>query len=69
MATITNDPATRGDIDGLRAELRDHYATMADLVGLKADLRGDALRLALSLAALQLAGLGAVAAIIRFAGG
>ena len=43
------------------------YATKEDLANLKADLRGDLTRLILAMVALQAAGLGAVAAIVRFA--
>ena len=56
MATA-EQPITRGE---LREELR-HYATKADLERLKADLT---FRMAL----LQLAGMAAVAAIMRFLG-
>ena len=45
-----------------------HLATKADLAELKAELRGDLLRLVIGLAGLQLLGLGAVAAIMRFVG-
>ena len=67
-------PITRSDLHeelaGLREELRRefrHYATKEDLANLKADLRGDFNRLILAIVALQAAGLGAVAAIVRFA--
>ena len=55
--------ATKED---LLRELR-LYATKEDLANLKADLRGDLTRLILAMVALQAAGLGAVAAIVRFA--
>lgn len=55
--------ATKED---LLRELRP-YATKEDLANLKADLRGDLTRLILAMVALQAAGLGAVAAIVRFA--
>lgn len=72
--TTAEMPITRSDLheelsglrDGLQRELR-HYATKEDLANLKADLRGDLTRLILAMVALQAAGLGAVAAIVRFA--
>ena len=48
-----------------RTELR-HLATKADLAELKAELRGDLLKVAIGLAMLQVAGLGATAAIVKF---
>ena len=45
-----------------------YLATKSDVVELKAELRGDMLKLALGLAALQFVGLGAMAAIMRFLG-
>ena len=72
--TTAEMPITRSDLreelSGLREELRQelrHYATKEDLANLKADLRGDLNRLILAMVALQAAGLGAVAAIARFA--
>lgn len=54
--------ATREDLAGLRGEL------MAAMSELKAEIRGDLLRTALGFAALQLAGLAAVAAIVKLVG-
>ena len=65
MATAVEQPITRSE---LREELR-HYATKADLLELKAELRGDLLKVVLGLASIQLLGLAAVAAIMRFVGG
>lgn len=48
-----------------RTELR-HLATKTDLAELKAELRGDLLKVAIGLAMLQVAGLGATAAIVKF---
>ncbi len=62
--TTMEHPITRSE---LREELK-HYATKEDLANFKAELRGDLLRLTISLAGLQLIGLGAVAAIMRFLG-
>ncbi len=65
--TTAEMPITRSDLrEELQRELR-HYATKEDLANLKADLRGDLTRLILAMVALQAAGLGAVAAIVRFA--
>ena len=47
----------------------DSLATKADLLELKAELRGDLLRVVFGLGGLQLLGLAAVAAIMRFVGG
>ncbi len=58
----------RDEIDLLRSELREHYATKADLSDLKADMKGTLIQVGIGLAGLQLLGLGAVAAIIRFLG-
>ncbi len=38
MTLLSETPATKGDIDGLRDELRTYYASKADLAELKADL-------------------------------
>ena len=46
----------------------DHLATKADLAELKADLNRTLIQMAIGLAGLQLLGLGAVAAILRFLG-
>lgn len=46
----------------------DSLATRADVVELKAEIRGDLLRTALAFGAFQLAGLGAVAAIVKLVG-
>ena len=65
--TTAEMPITRSDLrEELQRELR-HYSTKEDLANLKADLRGDLTRLILAMVALQAAGLGAVAAIVRFA--
>lgn len=58
----------RDEIDLLRSELREHYATKADLSDLKADMKGTLIQVVIGLAGLQLLGLAAVAAIIRFLG-
>ncbi len=50
-----------------RTELR-HLATKADLADLKAELRGDLTKAVVGLAGLQLAGLAAVAAIVKLLG-
>ena len=47
----------------------DHLATKADLAELKADLNRTMIQMVIGLAGLQLIGLGAVAAILRFLGG
>lgn len=46
----------------------DHLATKADLAELKADLNRTLIQMVIGLAGLQLIGLGAVAAILRFLG-
>lgn len=46
----------------------DHLATKADLAELKADLNKTLIQMTIGLAGLQLIGLGAVAAILRFLG-
>ncbi len=46
----------------------DHLATKADLAELKADLNRTLIQMTIGLAGLQLIGLGAVAAILRFLG-
>ena len=46
----------------------DHLATNADLAELKADLNKTLIQMTIGLAGLQLIGLGAVAAILRFLG-
>ena len=38
MTMLSETPATKGDIDGLRDELRTYYASKADLAELKSDL-------------------------------
>ena len=38
MTLLSETPATKGDIDGLRDEIRTYYASKADLAELKADL-------------------------------
>ena len=58
----------RDEIDLLRSELREHYATKADLSDLKADMKSALIQVVIGLAGLQLLGLAAVAAIIRFLG-
>ena len=58
----------RDEIDLLRRELREHYATKADLSDLKAELKGTLIQVVIGLAGLQLLGLAAVAAILRFLG-
>ena len=58
----------RDEIDLLRSELRERYATKADLSDLKADMKGTLIQVVIGLAGLQLLGLAAVAAIIRFLG-
>ena len=72
MSTV-EQPITRSELraelDSFRSEFQrmlEHYATKEDLANLKADLRGDFTRLVVALAGLQLAGLAAVAAIMRF---
>ena len=54
--------ATKADLAELRSEL------LGELLGLKAELRGDLLKVVIGLASLQLLGLAAVAAIMRFLG-
>ena len=67
MTTVAQ-PLTRAELrDELDVQLK-HYATKADLLELKSDLRGDLLRVTLGLGGIQLLGLGAVAAIMRFLG-
>lgn len=46
----------------------DSLATKADLLELKAELRGDLLKVVVGLGSMQLLGLTAVAAIMRFLG-
>ena len=46
----------------------DSLATKEDLANLKAVIRGDILKVVIGLASLQLLGIGAVAAIMRFLG-
>ena len=58
----------RDEIDLLRSELREHYSTKADLSDLKAELKGTLIQVVIGLAGLQLLGLAAVAAILRFLG-
>ena len=38
MTLLSETQATKGDIDGLRDELRTYYASKADLAELKSDL-------------------------------
>ena len=38
MTLLSETPATKGDIDGLRDALRTYYASKADLAELKSDL-------------------------------
>ena len=38
MALLSETPATKGDIDALRDELRTHYATKADLADVNVGL-------------------------------
>lgn len=65
--TTAEMPTTSADLrEELQRELR-RYATKEDLDNFKADLRGDLTGLILAMVALQAAGLGAVAAIVRFA--
>ena len=47
----------------------DSLATKEDLANLKAELKGDLNKIVMWLAGLQLLGLGAVAAIMKFLGG
>ena len=47
----------------------DSLATKEDLANLKAELKGDLNKIVMRLAGLQLLGLGAVAAIMKFLGG
>ncbi len=61
MATVEQ---RLGQLEGAYARL----ATKADLAELKAEIRGDLNKVVIGLAGLQLIGLGAVAAIMRFLG-
>ncbi len=61
MATVEQ---RLGQLEGAYA----HLATKADLAELKAEIRGDLNKVVIGLAGLQLIGLGAVAAIMRFLG-
>ena len=61
MATVEQ---RLGQLEGAYGRL----ATKADLAELKAEIRGDLNKVVIGLAGLQLIGLGAVAAIMRFLG-
>ena len=38
---LSETPATKGDIQGLRDELRTYYATKADVESLRSDVKAD----------------------------
>ncbi len=58
----------REELQILRDEMREYYATKTDLAEMKADLNRTLIQVVIGLAGLQLVGLGAVAAILKFLG-
>ena len=66
--TTSTAPLTREDLRQELDRVLVHYATKADLAELKADLNKTLIQMTIGLAGLQLIGLGAVAAILRFLG-
>ena len=66
--TAETAPLTREELREELDRVLVHYATKADLAELKADLNRTLIQMVIGLAGLQLIGLGAVAAILRFLG-